>query len=52
MYRVNKGGRTSMGIEKPVPLDLIYTNELIPEINKFDREQVRAQAKALDISKL
>lgn len=39
-------------IEKPVPLDLIYTNELIPEINKFDREQVRAQAKAFDISKL
>jgi len=39
-------------IEKPVPLDLIYTNELIPEINKFDREKVRADAKAFDISKL
>ena len=39
-------------IEKPVPLDLIYTNELIPEINKFDRDKVRAEAKAFDISKL
>ena len=39
-------------IEKPVPLDLIYTNELISEINRFDRDKVRAEAKAFDIGKL
>ena len=39
-------------IEKPVPLKLIYTNELIPEINKFDRDKVRVEAKAFDIGKL
>ncbi len=39
-------------LSQPVPLDKIYTNELIPEINKFDRDKVRAEAKAFDITKL
>lgn len=39
-------------LSQPVPLDRIYTNALISEINKFDREKVRAQAKAFDIAKL
>jgi NitT/TauT family transport system substrate-binding protein len=39
-------------LSESVPLDKIYTNELIPEINKFDRDKVRAEAKAFDIGKL
>jgi NitT/TauT family transport system substrate-binding protein len=39
-------------LTQPVPLDKIYTNALIPEINKFDRDKVRAEAKAFDIGKL
>ena len=39
-------------IEKPVPLDKIYTNELIPEINKFDREAIKKQAAAFDVNGL
>jgi NitT/TauT family transport system substrate-binding protein len=39
-------------LSERVALDKIYTNELIPEINKFDRDKVRAEAKAFDISKL
>ncbi|HJU17158.1 MAG TPA: ABC transporter substrate-binding protein [Stellaceae bacterium] len=39
-------------LAQPVPLDRIYTNALIPEINKFDRDKVRAEAKSFDISRL
>ena len=36
-------------IAQPVPLDKVYTNALIPELNKFDRESVKNQAAALDV---
>lgn len=39
-------------IAQPVPLDKIYTNELIPEINNFDRAAVEKQAKTFDINSL
>lgn len=39
-------------ISQPVPLDRVYTNQLIPEINKFDQEAVRRQATAFDMSSL
>ena len=39
-------------LAQPVPLDKIYTNALILEINKFDRAKVEAQAKAFDIESL
>jgi hypothetical protein len=39
-------------LAQPVPLDRIYTNALIPQINKFDRATVRAQAKAFDLGRL
>lgn len=39
-------------IAQPVPLDKIYTNELIPEINEFDREAVKKQAAAFDLKSL
>lgn len=39
-------------LQQPVPLDQIYTNELIPEINNFDREAVKKQAAAFDINSL
>lgn len=39
-------------ISQPVPLDRIYTNKLIPEINKFDQQAVRQQAAALDAGKI
>jgi NitT/TauT family transport system substrate-binding protein len=39
-------------ISQPVPLDKIYTNDLIAEINKFDREAVKKQAAAFDINSL
>jgi NitT/TauT family transport system substrate-binding protein len=32
-------------IKKPVPLDKVYTNQFIDEINKYDRAAVIAQAK-------
>lgn len=34
-------------IEKPVAIDTLFTNELIGEINKFDRDAVVRQAKAM-----
>lgn len=39
-------------ISQPVPLDKIYTNELIPEINTFDRAAVEQQAKSFDLKSL
>ena len=39
-------------ISQPVPLDKIYTNALIPEINKFDRAAVEKQAKEFDLKSL
>lgn len=37
-------------LKEDIPLDRIYTNALIPEINNFDKDKVRAQAKAFDIA--
>jgi NitT/TauT family transport system substrate-binding protein len=39
-------------LSEPVPLDKIYTNELIPHINEFDREKVEKQAVAFDIDRV
>jgi NitT/TauT family transport system substrate-binding protein len=39
-------------LPQPVPVDRIYTNEMIGEINNYDRAAVSAQAKAFDASKL
>jgi NitT/TauT family transport system substrate-binding protein len=36
-------------LKEELALDRIYTNALIPEINKFDREKVRKQAKDFDL---
>jgi NitT/TauT family transport system substrate-binding protein len=37
-------------LREHLPLDRVFTNALIPEINKFDREKVRQQAKAFDLT--
>jgi NitT/TauT family transport system substrate-binding protein len=39
-------------LSEPVPLDKIYTNELISQINEFDREKVKKQAVAFDIDRV
>ncbi len=39
-------------ISQPVPLDAIYTNELIPAINDFDRDAIKRQAAAFDIGNI
>lgn len=37
-------------LREDIPLDRVFTNALVPEINKFDREKVRQQAKAFDLA--
>lgn len=39
-------------ISQPVPLEKIYTNELIAEINNFDREKMKKEAAAFDLNAL
>ena len=39
-------------ISQPVPLETIYTNELIREINDFNHEAVKKQAAAFDIGSI
>jgi NitT/TauT family transport system substrate-binding protein len=41
--------RTNGILKEELPLDRVFTNALIPEINKFDREKVRQQARAFDL---
>jgi NitT/TauT family transport system substrate-binding protein len=41
--------KTNGILKEDLPLDRIFTNALIPEINKFDREKVRKQAKDFDL---
>jgi NitT/TauT family transport system substrate-binding protein len=36
-------------LKEDIPLDRVFTNALLPEINAFDREKVRQQAKAFDL---
>ena len=44
--------KTSGVLKTDIPLDRVYTNDLIPEINKFDKDAIRKQAMAFDISKM
>jgi NitT/TauT family transport system substrate-binding protein len=37
-------------LKEELPLDRIYTNQFIPEINKFDKDAIRKQAKSIDLS--
>jgi NitT/TauT family transport system substrate-binding protein len=39
-------------LKEDIPLDRIFTNALIPEINKFDRDKIRQQAKTFDLATL
>lgn len=41
--------KTNGILNEEIPLDRIYTNALIPDINRFDREKIRQQAKAFDL---
>jgi NitT/TauT family transport system substrate-binding protein len=41
--------KTNGILKEDIPLDRIYTNALIPEANKFDREKIKQQAKAFDL---
>ncbi len=41
--------KTNGILKEELPLDRIFTNALIPEINKFDREKVRKQARDFDL---
>ncbi len=39
-------------LSKPVPTSRMFTNELIDEINIYDKDKIRAEAKNFDIGKL
>ena len=41
--------KTNGILKEEIPLDRIYTNALIPEINKFDRAKVQKQAREFDL---
>jgi NitT/TauT family transport system substrate-binding protein len=41
--------KTNGILREELPLDHVLTNALIPEINSFDREKIRKQAKAFDL---
>jgi hypothetical protein len=44
--------KTNGILKEEIPLDRIFTNALIPEINKFDRAKVQKQAKDFDLATL
>lgn len=44
--------KTNGILKEDIPLDRVFTNALIPEVNKFDHDKIKQQAKAFDLSTL
>lgn len=44
--------KTNGQLKEEIPVDRVLTNQFIKEINAFDREEIRRQAKAFDLVKL
>jgi NitT/TauT family transport system substrate-binding protein len=44
--------KTNGILKEDIPLDRVFTNALIPEINNFDHDKIKQQAKAFDLSTL
>jgi NitT/TauT family transport system substrate-binding protein len=41
--------KTNGVLKEDIPLDTIYTNAFIPEINNFDHDKIHKQAEAFDL---